>query len=148
MENEYYKFASFGQRALARIIDVIIVGVIMNILFVIFVSLLQIEITSSEQAKASEILSGFSTLFYFFLYQPILETRGGTFGKKIIGLRTINLDTSKEPTYTNSYKRSALYFVFIIGLGIPAILSCLAVLWNKNKQAWHDSMTNIAVVRN
>ena len=63
-----------------------------------------------------------------------------------MGLRTINLNTGKAPSIGNSYGRSALYFLFILLLAIPAFLSGLAVLWTKKKQTWHDSSTNIAVV--
>ncbi len=141
MENQELKFASFGQRLLARLIDVIIVGLIAGVLAFILGS------NAPDPERAIDGLArGLGMLIFCFIYQPILETTGGTWGKKIVGLRTINLNTGKAPTIGNSYGRSALYFLFILLLVIPAFLSGLAVLWTKKKQTWHDSSTNIAVV--
>ncbi len=141
MENQELKFASFGQRLLARLIDSIIVGLIAGVLAFIFGS------NAPDPEQAIDALDrALGMLIFCFIYQPILETKGGTWGKKIVGLRTINLNTVKAPTIGNSYGRSALYFLFILLLVIPAFLSVLAVLWTKKKQTWHDSLTNIAVV--
>ncbi|QLH31265.1 MAG: RDD family protein [Cyclobacteriaceae bacterium] len=69
-------------------------------------------------------------------------------GKKIVDLRTINLNTGKAPTFMDSFGRSFLYFLFVIYLVIPALLSGLAVLWTTCKQTWHDTAFNIAVITN
>jgi uncharacterized RDD family membrane protein YckC len=144
MENQELKFASFGQRVLARVIDVIIVFSVARLLASIFVFTFILDSNEFEFYPEREIRDIFSRyifsfshafrgLIFCFIYQPILEARGGTLGKKLVGLRTINLNTGKAPSIGNSYARSAF-------------LSGLAVLWSNKKQTWHDSLTNIAVV--
>jgi len=134
-----YKFASFGQRLLARFIDVLITSAIGILLAIII---------GSSSPNSIEAASTLSMFIFCFIYQPILEATGGTWGKKIVDLRTINLNTGKAPTFMDSFGRSFLYFLFVIYLVIPALLSGLAVLWTTCKQTWHDTAFNIAVITN
>lgn len=137
-----YKFASFGQRVFARLIDMAIVSLAATFLYLIL-----LNVSPDRASIIGESGSALTLLIFCFLYQPILESEGGTWGKDIIGIRTINLDTGKAPAIGNSYNRSILYFLYFLALVIPALLSCLAILWTKKKQTWHDSQTNIAVIK-
>jgi uncharacterized RDD family membrane protein YckC len=143
MEQEEYIFASFGQRLIARIIDVIIVAIISEFIFVVFFSEYFISSRMIDQQRR-----GISILVFYFLYQPLLESAGGTFGKKIIGFKTINISTGQAPSILNSYGRSLINLMYFMLFVIPAMLSGLAVLWSKKKQTWHDSSSNIIVVKN
>lgn len=134
-----YKFASFGQRLLARFIDVLITSTTGVLLAFVIGS------GSPNSMQAAPVLGMF---LFCFIYQPILEATGGTWGKKMVGLRTINLYTGKAPTFMNSYGRSFLYFILILLLAIPALIGGLAVLWTTYRQTWHDIAFNIAVVSN
>lgn len=136
------KFASFGQRLLARLIDTVIVGISAGFI----VGLLAGLNGNMDGRMIESSANGFGVLIYCFFYYPILESSGGTWGKRIVGIRTINLRTSRIPSATNSYGRALIYFLFLLLLTIPALLSGLAVLWSDKKQTWHDRLTNIAVI--
>ncbi|QLH31266.1 MAG: RDD family protein [Cyclobacteriaceae bacterium] len=68
-----YKFASFGQRLLARFIDVLITSAIGILLAIII---------GSSSPNSIEAASTLSMFIFCFIYQPILEATGGTWGKK------------------------------------------------------------------
>jgi len=167
MENHEVKFASFGQRTLARIIDVLIIGIIAVVLgFMIGPNINVQTIPKQELIKAISQL--FGIVLFWFIYQPIFETKGGTIGKKIVGLKTISLKTYKEPNLINSYGRSlivplimllpiisvfAAYFlsyeiiiIFSLIALILVTLDHLAPLRSPKKQTWHDKAANIAVI--
>jgi len=139
-----FEFASFGQRLGARFIDILISGIV-ALLLIYNIPVLEALIDGSSFPYASRLAN---VAFFCFLYQPIFEATGGTIGKRIMGLRTINLMTGEAPSLSNSYSRSSLYFLFVIFLVIPAVVSGFAVLSSKKNQTWHDALTNIVVIKN
>lgn len=167
MENHEVKFASFGQRTLARIIDVLIIGIIAGVLGFMIGSNINIQ-TMPKQESIKALSQLFGIILFWFIYQPIFETKGGTIGKKIVGLKTISLNTYQEPNLLNSYGRSlivplimllpiiasfaAYYFshgiiiIFFLIAFVLVGLDHLAPLRSAKKQTWHDKAANIAVI--
>lgn len=174
MENHEVKFASFGQRTLARIIDVLIIGIIAGVLGFMIGSNINIQ-TMPKQEAIKALSQLFGIILFWFIYQPILETKGGTIGKKIVGLKTISLKTYQEPNLLNSYGRSLIvplmmllpiimmllliigsFTAYFLSYGIIIIffliafvlvaLDHLAPLRSQKKQTWHDKAANIAVI--
>jgi hypothetical protein len=115
-------------------------------------------------------ITGF--VIYYFLYSPIMEARGGTLGKKIIKLQTIDIRSRKEPSFSQTYKRSLFtigpvivliiywfIFPFFIDTRDPSffllftfflifILPSIAMLWSPTKQCWYDKFSNITIIKN
>jgi uncharacterized RDD family membrane protein YckC len=113
--------AGFWIRFGALLLDGLILGIPFIILIVI----------------AAAISSGLAVLVYvlyfvaYIAYPVYFEggPTGQTPGKKICGIKVIDFNTGGP-----------------IGSGIPIYLGYLWMLWDKEKQCWHDKVANDVVV--
>ncbi len=147
---EQQLLATFFQRAMARIIDtILIVGTSYGLqeLAIYFIKAdnpynLTFIITSVRQA-----MPAFALMLWVLLYSPVLESLGGTIGKRIMRIRLVDLSTRQIPYFRMCAARSWIYLIFVVLAGIPAILSCLAYFVSDYHQTWHDKLTNMICVK-
>ena len=120
--------ASFGRRLVAVIVDSIVLAVVYGILFAI-----------ADTAVAYGV-----TLLVGLLYYAFLEggPRGQTLGKMALGIRIIDFRTGGPI----GYGRGALRYVGRIISSIPLYLGYLWMLWDREKQTWHDKIATTVVV--
>ena len=144
------KYASFFQRVIARLIDMaLITGVTVGIGYLAFNF-----IRKDTPQDAAFIINGLTQalpalgiMLWVTLYSPILESTGGTLGKRIMGIKMVNDDDErKNVRFLTCAARAWVYLVFIMLLVLPAIASCLFVLFNDKKMAFHDKMFNMICV--
>lgn len=91
LERDYaHAYASFGLRAFAFIVDMLVIGAINKILINIVGDNLYYEIYGIEMA---EILRWIVTILYFVIIS--LVTKGQTLGKMIAGIRVVSLTSDK-----------------------------------------------------
>jgi len=76
-------------------------------------------------------------------YTGILGGRGATVGQRSLGLRLVDQNTG-QPIGTG--RAIGRYFASILS-AIPCYLGYLWMLWDDQKQTWHDKMTSSVVVR-
>ena len=133
-------YASFWQRLLALILDGIIVSIPANI----FAASLgaSIAITGGGFHYRSGG-SGLQTLF-FILYEALLITywNGQTIGKKAVGIRVVARGGQPVPL--------GMAFVRCLMKVVSGMVLCLGylwMLWDPNKQTWHDKVADTYVVR-
>jgi uncharacterized RDD family membrane protein YckC len=69
--------------------------------------------------------------------------RGQTLGQMALGIRVVGLDNGGSIGYTRAFLR---WVVSIIS-GIVLLLGYLWMLWDKEKQCWHDKAANDVVIR-
>ncbi len=119
--------ASFGKRFLAALIDGIIVGVVGTIL---------LKIVGAQAGQAISTAVGLAYYIYFEGGQ------GATLGKKALGLKVI----STSGTSPIGYGSAAVRYVGRIVSAIPLGLGYFWMLWDKDKQTWHDKMASTYVV--
>ena len=119
--------ASFGQRLVAAIIDSIIVGVVAGIL----------DATLKGIGYAIAIAIG-------IVYYAWLEgsPSGQTVGKRVMNIRVYDLRVG-GPIGTG--RAIGRYFARIISF-IPCLLGYFWMLWDKEKQCWHDKLVGSVVV--
>lgn len=120
--------AGFGRRLVAAIVDGVIYGVVYIILD-IFLS-----------AGAAYGL----TLLFSIAYLTYLEgsPAGQTIGKKLLNIRVIDYATGGPI----GYGRAFLRWLGRILSQISILLGYLWMLWDKEKQTWHDKIANCVVV--
>jgi uncharacterized RDD family membrane protein YckC len=120
--------ASFGRRLVALIVDGIVIGVVEGIALAIF---------------GTGAGYGISTLFGL-LYVALLEggPRGQTLGKMALGIRVIDFNTGGPIGYARGFLR---YIGKLIS-AIACFLGYLWMLWDKEKQTWHDKIATTVVV--
>ena len=91
LERDYaHAYASFGLRAFAFIVDMLVIGAINKILINVLGTDLDYEIYGIEMA---EILRWIVTILYFVIIS--LVTKGQTLGKMIVGIRVVSLTSDK-----------------------------------------------------
>ena len=120
--------ASFGRRFVAYLIDYVIFLVVYFVFFAI-----------ADQALASIVAIAFG-LGYFTYFEG--GPKGQTPGKMALGIRVVDFNTGGAI----GYGRGAIRYLGRIVSGIVCLLGYLWMLWDKEKQTWHDKIATTVVV--
>lgn len=120
--------ASFGRRFVAYLIDVILLGIVGGVLVAIF---------GTGIGYGIDLLVGIAYFGY-------LEggPKGQTLGKMALGIRVIDF-SSGGPI---GYGRGVVRYIGRLLSGIVCLLGYLWMLWDKEKQTWHDKIATTVVV--
>ena len=120
--------ASFGRRFVAYLIDVILIGIVGGVLVAIF---------DTGVGYGLDLLVGIAYFGY-------LEggPRGQTLGKMALGIRVVDFSSGGPIGYGRAFIRS----IGRILSTIVFLLGYLWMLWDKEKQTWHDKFANSVVV--
>jgi uncharacterized RDD family membrane protein YckC len=120
--------ANFGYRLVAALIDGIIVSIVYWLVWAI----------------VNETLASIVALVVGIAYYTYLEgsPSGQTVGKKIMNIRVIDFGTGGPIGYGRAVGR---YFARILS-SIPCFLGYLWMLWDREKQTWHDKLVTSVVV--
>ena|SRR3989344_2005139 len=128
-----YKYAGFGVRLLAYLIDAVTIGILNFIVFFVLSSA-KLEVL----ATAVPVLIGWSYLVY------MIGSRGQTLGKMALNLKVIKLETGKNPDYVSAFIREVVGRLIS---GIVLALGYLWMIWDPKKQGWHDKIAGTVVVK-
>ena len=120
--------ASFGRRLVALLID----GVLLLVVYAFVAAL-----TSASTAQVLDLVVG---LAYWGYFEG--SASGQTVGKRVMGIRVI--DFAKGGPI--GFGRALLRYVGRIVSSIPCLLGYFWMLWDKEKQTWHDKIANTVVV--
>ena len=126
--------AGFGRRLVAFIVDGVVVTVAFFVLFAI-------------AAAINETL-GLVVLFVLivgiFAYYIVLEggPTGQTVGKRALGIRVIDMNTGGPI----GYGRGGIRLIARYLSQLPCYLGYLWMLWDREKQTWHDKLSSSVVV--
>jgi|SRR6266545_4797345 len=119
--------ASFGRRFVAYLVDYIVTGIVYVILYVI----------SKPLGYALGVV--FSLAYFTYLEG---SPSGQTVGKKALGIRVIDFGTGGPIGYGRGFIR----WISRILSTIPCLLGYFWMLWDKEKQTWHDKLASSIVV--
>jgi uncharacterized RDD family membrane protein YckC len=120
--------ASFWQRFAAAFLDGIIVGVPVIILY--------------EVAKGAGYALGLLLSVAYVVYFEGGPT-GQTIGKRALGIRVYDFGGSGGPI---GYGRAFIRWLGKLLSSIPCYLGFLWMLWDGEKQTWHDKLATTVVV--
>ena len=120
--------ASFFRRLGAALID----GIMLTI-----VSLVLRAATGQDVGSGLTLLIGISYLGFFEG-----SASGQSIGKKLLGIRVIDYRTGGPIGYGRAVLR---YFARILS-AIPCLLGYFWMLWDKERQTWHDKLISDVVV--
>lgn len=120
--------AGFGTRFLAALIDGLIVGVVSIVLSMIV------------GETAGQGLATLLGLAYFVYLEG--SPSGQTVGKRAMNIRVVDAE-SGGPI---GFGRALLRYVARILSAIPCLLGYFWMLWDSNKQTWHDKLSTNVVV--
>lgn len=97
----------------------------------------------------------------FLIYNPIMESLGGTFGKKFVKSFAINLTTQSPPTYLAALARFILSIAPILVMGYGSAventaitltgmallaLAVVPIFFSKRKQTLYDLLANVVII--
>jgi uncharacterized RDD family membrane protein YckC len=120
--------AGFWRRFAGFLIDAIVVGIANGIL------------TGILGKGAGSGLGAVVSAAYFTAF--IGAERGQTLGQMALGIRVLGLDTGSSIGYGRAFLR---WLVSIVS-GIVILLGYLWMLWDGERQCWHDKAANDVVV--
>lgn len=83
-------------------------------------------------------------LIVAILYLRALAKTGQTWGRRLVGVKVVNANTGEPPGWGKAIGRQL--FEQIIS-GSIFYLGYLWMLWDKNKQTWHDKVAGTIVVK-
>ncbi|MFI2635696.1 RDD family protein [Streptomyces collinus] len=141
--------ADSGKRTLARIIDMILVGVVVWLITWGFgVNEYDVDSDRIEVSK-SFWQSGVAAVLYI-AYDTLLTARTGqTLGKKLLRMRVANLDNGATPSVQNALARAAVLwipFAFCCACVWTAICGGWSFFDRPYKQGLHDKAAKTVVV--
>lgn len=147
--------ANFGERVSAAGLDLLILGIPAGIVYSVLDGSLAISLGGAGDAGGiggnGEGIGGGAMLGFTlvaaaatFIYQTYYEggASGQTVGKRAVGIRVLR-QGSGEPL---GFKKAVIrYFARLVSL-LPFFLGLLWMLWDADRQTWHDKLTGSIVV--
>lgn len=152
------KVATLGSRALARIIDSVILGIVIWILWTVIIGSTTAAVSNSDGTVSDQAAAGLlGAVFGAFMitvvitiaYELVLTAiKGQTLGKMIMGIKVVRSGDGQVPGFGPSFMRWLLPIIGAILCGIGAILVFLSPLFDSSGrvQGWHDKAANTLVI--
>ena len=122
--------AGFWRRFAAYFIDAVILGIVQGILTAIF----------SDNVGIAYVLSTAINWGYFTYFEG--GARGQTVGKMALSIRVLDLKTGGSIGYGRAFIRQLVRIVS----GLVIALGYLWMIWDREKQTWHDKAAGSVVV--
>lgn len=135
--------AGFGRRLVATLVD----GILLTILGYIIGALLGQDVTTVDDATGISAIDGPTngiSLLLQLAYHVYFEggASGATPGKRLLSIRVIDARGGGPIGYGRAFIRWIGRFVS----ALPLLLGYFWMLWDGNKQTWHDKFSNAIVV--
>lgn len=121
--------AGFWRRFGASFLDGLLIGIVGNVLLAIV----------GGSVAVRELISIILALGYFTYFEG---STGQTLGKRALGIRVIDFNGGG----VIGYQRAAIRYLASIVSGICLLIGYLWMLWDKEKQTWHDKLSTSVVV--
>ncbi|MFB2539242.1 MULTISPECIES: RDD family protein [unclassified Acinetobacter] len=142
-----YEFAGFGRRLLATIIDAIILAIVTAILSSILQMmgvLSPLENVENIEALQAAVLKQqlFSNIFGLIVTVILWMKWAGTPGKRLLKLKVLDAKTGNKISFGQAILR---YFAYILST-LPLFLGFFWIIWDKQKQSFHDKIAKTVVV--
>ena len=148
--------ASWGSRAVALIIDGIIISIGAVVVLAILAAL-GLTVDSDSGAAAFIVTALFATIAFSIvalLYAPILmsRTNGQTLGRMVVNIRVIRADGGPM-TFWFAALREIVVKSLLVGVissatfGLAGLLDILWPLWDEENRALHDFVVNTRVIK-
>ncbi|MCF3137537.1 RDD family protein, partial [Streptomyces olivochromogenes] len=141
--------ADSGKRTLARIIDMILVGIVVWLLTLAF-GVREYTMTGDRIEVTKSFAQSLIAAVLFVAYDTVLIARTGqTLGKKWLGMRVANLDNGSTPSTQTSLVRALVLwipFAFCCACIWTAIAGGWSYFDRPYKQGVHDKAAKTVVV--
>jgi len=141
--------ADSGKRTLARIIDMILVGIVVWLLTWAF-NVHEYDVNADKVSYGKSVGQSVIAAVLYIAYDTVMISRSGqTLGKKWLRMRVANLDNGATPSVQTTLARSAvlwLPFAFCCACIWTAICGGWSFFDRPYKQGLHDKAAKTVVV--
>ena len=148
------RYGGFWIRFAARILDGLVLGIPIGVLFTIVgIAAAGAAGATSQNGQISPAaggaLAGVSLLLWAVVvvaaiaYFVVLWTTGATLGMRVLGLRVVDAQSGRNI----GFGQSILRYLGLIISSLPCYLGYLWVAWDPQKQGWHDKIASTVVLR-
>ncbi|KOG36432.1 RDD family protein [Streptomyces resistomycificus] len=141
--------ADSGRRTLARIIDMIIVGIVVWLITLGF-GVNEYDVDGDQIEYSKSLGQSLVAAVLYIAYDTLMIVKSGqTLGKKWLGMRVANLDNGATPSVQNTLIRSAVLwipFAFCCACIWTAISGGVSFFDKPYKQGLHDKAAKTVVV--
>ena len=134
------KSGTSGERFLAFLIDFLLLFCIVLVIGVLVNLILPSTASYGDFRAYAKNISSFIGIVYFVLLTYFYQ---GTFGKKVMGLKVVTAN-NERPSFLTIFLRE------VIGKFVSGIVFFLGFIWilfDKNKQGWHDKIAKTLVIK-
>ncbi len=145
---ESVALAGAGQRLLARIVDMVVVGLPATIVAALAFS------QGSDDTAAIPVGASLSVTAIWLIYEVSMVARKGqTLGKMATHIKVVRAENSGLPEWNHSFIRWAPMGVcsaisaWLPLVGLLSLLIYLSFLWDRKRQGWHDMAGKTLVVK-
>lgn len=134
------RYAGFWVRAVASLIDSIILGLIVGPIIY--------KVYGTEYLEMEGMIAGPADFLLTWIFPAVAITvfwiyKSATPGKMAFKLRIVDESSGRDATPGQCIIRYVGYYVSML----PLFLGFLWVLWDDKKQGWHDKLARTVVVR-
>jgi uncharacterized RDD family membrane protein YckC len=156
-----YQYAGFWIRFGAWLLDNLFVlliamipGIVLAVLFYMAVesgqdpAFTQAQADQNDEELGYAVAGGFALAWIpiWLIYTYIATSLGGGWGKRICNMRVVKYDDGDKPGFGTGALRVAV--TLLLGLiNLVQLLDNLWMIWDKDKQTWHDKAAGTVVVR-
>lgn len=132
--------ASLGARALARVLD--------SVLVILFTGALAVVAQGGDAGPDVPGWVRFATVAFGVAYEGLLVAGSGqTLGKRVAGVRVVDAATGQPPPLGRALVRAAPYLLALVPVvGSFWSLAYLPAVWRARRQGWHDLAAGTIVV--
>ena len=140
MDKTAVRYAGFWIRAVATLIDIVLIMLITLPLLVYIYGIAYFESDALVRGPMDFLISYVLPAVAVIVFW---EYRSATPGKMVVGAKIVDAQTGGHPTAMQCVIR---YFAYIVST-IPFCVGFLWIAFDPRKQAWHDKLAHTLVVR-
>lgn len=144
---ESVELAGAGGRLLARIVDMIVVGL---------PAVIVAGVVIGQPDDATEVSAGTSlavTAIWLIYEVSMIALRGQTLGKMATRIKVVRAENSGPPEWSHSFSRWApvgvcsIISAWVPIIGLLSLLIYLSLVWDRKRQGWHDKAGKTLVIK-
>jgi uncharacterized RDD family membrane protein YckC len=143
-------YANFWLRTAARLVDTALMVSVAYAIYYSFVGMILQDNPINGQLivdRLEDAVPALSLMIWVLVYSPVMEATGGTLGKRLVGIRLVDEKTLETPAFRYCMARTWVYLVLFVLAVVPSVIACLAVWVTPKRQAWHDKLSGMVVIK-
>jgi uncharacterized RDD family membrane protein YckC len=138
-----WEYAGFGDRLVADLIDGIVLLLVALPAYVVDRVVFNLNTGLFDEGEDFGATDAVMVCWFLFHLTYLVGTRGQSWGRKLVGIKVVGTDGAPI-----GFWRALFRNLFAAALSAPPLyLGFLWVIWDPDKQAWHDKVFGTYVIQ-